>query len=185
MLKDPNHATIPTMRRSQSCTNPQTHHPQSSPPTPRLRRLIIDEAQEEAMQFKLREKIFRRFTLWAVGDLPGFPLKLGLAVTWLFLSGSMTPGIRKYVLAVKGLDENGVGRDLVVRVGVAKNDKSVCANSNICYETRGGEEVSKDDVYQEVAAIAKEWCGLHGKSIMVAVLYTSDCGVFKALALTG
>ena len=97
--------------------NPQTH-PQSSPPSPRLPRIIMDEVQEEALQFKLRQQTFRKFTAWAVGKLAGFPSQAGLKVTWLFLSGSMTAGIRKYVLNVKGLKDDGVGRELVVRVGV-------------------------------------------------------------------
>ena len=171
----------------QSCAYPQTHHPQSSPPSPRLPRIIIDECQEEALQFKLREQTFRRFTAWAVGDfdLQGFPSKAGLKVTWMFLSGSMTAGIRKYALNVKGLTEDGVGRDLVVRVGVAEDDQTVCANANICYETKGGEEISKDNVYQQVADLAKKRCLVDRKSIMVAVLTKSDCEKMKALAIMG
>jgi hypothetical protein len=91
----------------------------------------MDEVQEEALQFKLRQQTFRKFTAWAVGKLAGFPSQAGLKVTWMFLSGSMTAGIRKYVLNVKGLKDDGVGRELVVRVGVAEDDMTVCPIANI------------------------------------------------------
>ena len=66
-----------------------------------LKTIFIDEAQEIACQFQLRQAAFERLSEWAVSPF-------GRNVFWVLMSGSLVPKIKSFVAGFLGFSEEDV-----------------------------------------------------------------------------
>ncbi|GMI26411.1 hypothetical protein TrCOL_g4744, partial [Triparma columacea] len=114
-----------------------------------LSTIFIDEPQEFASQYLLREEAFRKFSTWATGPY-------GKLIFWVLMSGSLTPVVKSFVVGMLGYDDDAL-EDKFVRIGLPETEEEdgFIPNPNIKFVKEGGEDIDKDLCINTVVHSAK------------------------------